>query len=1010
MNIYQTYRQKLANYLQALPYWLARRRCFAMAGPGFGRGKRHGQSGHNGDSNLKGKSIYNGCFISLIMLLLLMAGHTKATVQVPGENGSTGQVSQKAATIRVAGLSCAQQKNPLCLDIIRPELGWQIKAEEPLKNVWQTAYQVQVASSKSLLEKGQADLWDSKKIYSDQQLHVRYQGKPLNSFQKVYWRVRSWTTQGRADWSPVASWRMGMLRPSDRKGMWIGWDQPFSWDTIRKFPVLSARYLRKEFGVEKEVKSAVAYISGLGLYELHVNGKKAMDAVLTPAPTDYSKTVLYNAVDVTTLLKQGDNAIGVALGSGRYFAMRQDYKPWKWRNFGFPKLYFQLRIVYTDGTLSTVASDSSWQLSARGPIRNNNEYDGETYDARMELTGWDQPGYAIKKDRWQAVRLVKPPAGKWTAQLNPLMRVMQQIKPVAVFAATGGGFILDMGQNMAGWVHMKLNGEGHRGDSVKLRFAESLVKTANGTSTLYTANLRDAKATDTYIIKGAANEQWRPSFTYHGFRYVEVKGFPAAEMDKDDKRNQSLLQRFTAEVIYDDLENTGSFSCSDPTINQIYKNAVWGIKSNYKGMPVDCPQRNERQPWLGDRTTGAYGESFAFNNQLLYDKWMSDIRDAQLVTGSIPDVAPNFWLYYKDDVTWPSTFLTVTDMLYQQYGDLMAVRKHYGSMKFWIAYMHHKYVRNGLIDKDSYGDWCVPPDSLHVIHSTNPAKITDGGLIATATFYHDLQLMRKFALLTGQVKDTVFYQGIAKEMKAAFQKKYYHADSAYYGNNTVTANLLALAFGLAGKADEPKIFQHIVHKTHQVYHDHISSGVIGIQWLLRTLSRYGQNDLAVKIAAQRTYPGWGYMVASGATTIWELWNGNTADPAMNSQNHVMLLGDLLIWLYENQAGIKSDPVQTGFKKIQMSPQIKGHLQYVKAAFQSDYGTIKSEWHKNKDQWTWQISIPAGTKAVLHFPMQVKKVQQNGKLIDAKQQNDNRRPSLEIGSGNYVFQGTIIASN
>jgi alpha-L-rhamnosidase len=965
-----------------------------------------------------------GQFIALMSLTTLFAQGVKASTHVwvdfsksvfemqkPIQNNFQNKSDryQKSGTIWVDGLSCAQKKAPINLDMTKPELGWQIKAGEQLKNVWQTAYQIQVASNKNNLLAGNADLWESKKVLSDQQLHINYEGKALRSFQKVYWRVRVWTTEGRSDWSPVASWRMGMLLPSDRKGRWIGWDQPFLWDSVRKFPVLSARYLRKEFTETKGVKSAVAYISGLGLYELHINGKKAGDAVLAPAPTDYTKTVLYNAIDVTSLLKQGQNAIGVVLGSGRFFAMRQDYKPWKWRNFGFPKLYFQLRIEYTDGTVSSVVSDDSWHLSAMGPIRNNNEYDGERYDARMELTGWDEPGYIMQKDVWRPVQLVTAPTGKWTAQLNPLMKVMQQIKPIAVLAAADGGFILDMGQNMAGWIHMDLNGLGHRGDTVTLRFAESLTKTAGGIAQLYTANLRDARATDTYIIKGAEKEDWRPHFTYHGFRYVEVQGFPNTKGASPENNIQKLLGSFTGEVVYDNLDNTGWFSCSDATINQIYKNAVWGIKSNYKGMPVDCPQRNERQPWLGDRTTGAYGESFAFNNQLLYDKWMSDIQDAQLVTGCIPDVAPNFWLYYKDDVTWPSTFLSVTDMLYRQYGDLAAIRKHYSSMKFWIEYMHHKYVKGGLIDKDSYGDWCVPPDSLHVIHSSNPAKITAGGLIATATFYHDLELMSKFALLIGAGKDTGFFRPITREMKTAFQQRYFKADSGYYGNNTVTANLLPLAFGLTSKADIPRVFSHIVNKTHLVYDDHISTGVIGIQWLLRILSRYGRNDLAVKIASQRTYPSWGYMAANGATTIWELWNGNTADPAMNSQNHVMLLGDLLIWLFENQAGIKSDPLQTGFKKIVLAPQIKGGLQYVKASYLSDYGAIKSEWHKskNRDQWTWQVSIPAGTKAVLKFPKGVEKVSQDGRPLEGAGQNGEDL-QLKIGSGTYYFQGRLMA--
>lgn len=908
--------------------------------------------------------------------------------------------------IQVRHLRCNHQIRPLNLDQA-PRFGWQITAGEQMKQVLQTAYQIQVATSLEALENGHPDYWDSKKVISDRQFEVPYGGKALNSFRELFWRVRIWTTKGNSGWSRPERWRMGFLKLSDQLGSWIGYDHPFGWDRVTKFPVLSARYLRKTFKTDKQIKSAIAYISGLGLYELHINGKKAGDAVLAPAPTDYTKTVLYNALDVTKLLRTGDNAVGVVLGSGRFFAMRQDYKPWKWRSFGFPKLYFQLRICYADGSVENIVSDASWQLTGKGPIRNNNEYDGALYDATMELTGWDQPGYTPESGLWCAAELVEAPAGKWTAQFNPLMKIMQRIRPVKLLRsadAPDSSFILDMGQNMAGWLKMQLDGNGHAGDTVRLRFAESVVKETEGYR-LYTANLRDARSTDHYIIKGTKKESWSPAFTYHGFRYVEVKGYPGSPAALKNK----LLEKFTGEVIYDDLSQSGYFKCSDTTINQIYKNAVWGIKSNYKGMPVDCPQRNERQPWLGDRTTGAYGESFAFNNQLLYDKWLQDIQDAQLITGSIPDVAPSFWMYYKDDVTWPSTYLTVADMLYHQYGDSAVIRRHYSSMKTWIRYMHHKYAKNGLMDRDSYGDWCVPPDSLKVIHSSNPAKITPGGLIATATFYHDLQLMNRFARLNGTVQDTAIFGPMAREIKTAFNHSYFHVSEGYYGNNTVTGNLLALAFGLAAPGDVQRIFRQIVHTTAVTYDNHISSGVIGIQWLLRTLSRYGRNDLALKIAANRTYPGWGYMVDHGATTIWELWNGNTANPAMNSQNHVMLLGDLLIWLYENQAGIRSDDKATGFKKIQLAPDIYGHLNYVKAVYQCPYGPIGSWWQKAGGKWQWEVRIPAGTTAQLCFPEGLREIKEAGRTLRGLSDSSGAA-LLERGSGHYIFEGKLPVQN
>ena len=943
--------------------------------------------------------------VSASLWLMGSLGYTNNAAASPFYQRGASQAKDKG--IQVVNLTLGYHKAGdialNSLDQVKPDFGWQLLAAPGLKDVLQEGYQIQVASSRAALENGTPDYWDTKKVNADHALNIPYEGKSLEgkSFQQLFWRVRVWTNKGASDWSEISSWRMGFMRAADRQADWIGYEHPFSWDSVKTFPTLSARYLRKEFTANKQIQSAICYISGLGMYELHINAQRAGDAVLAPGPTDYTKTVFYNALDVTNLLKTGKNAIGVTLGSGRLFAMRQDYKPWKWRTFGYPKLYFQLRIEYTDGSVEEVLSDKSWQLTAQGPIRNNNEYDGERYDANMELPGWDQVGYHEDTTRWQPVEIVTPPAGRFTAQPNNNMKVMQVLKPRDILPAKNGGFIIDLGQNMAGWLRMQVDEKGHKGDTLTLRYAESLVKDENGKDLneggyqLYTANLRDAKSTDHYIMKGAAHESWAPQFSYHGFRYVEVSGYPKG------LSIEALMERFTAEVVYDQMDKAGEFESSDSTINQIYKNAVWGILSNYKGMPIDCPQRNERQPWLGDRTTGAYGESFAFNNRLLYDKWLADIQDAQLATGSIPDVAPNFWLYYKDDVTWPSTFLTVADMLYHQYADKKVIVDRYAAMKFWIQYMSNKYVKQGLIKQDSYGDWCVPPDKLEEIHSSNQAKVTSGELIATATFYHDLQLMQRFAKINGTLKDTAIYAPMARVIRQAFNKKYFQPDSGYYGNNTVTANLLPLAFGLADKADEQRIFDQIVHTTVVKNNTHISSGVIGIQWLLRTLSRYGRNDLALQLTSTRSYPGWGFMVDHGATTIWELWNGNTANPAMNSQNHVMLLGDLLVWLYENQAGIKNSASSVGYKALDLAPTIQGHLQYVKASYQTPYGLVSSHWQKNKGEWSWQVDIPAGATAKVHCPEGLTAIKQDGKPLTSA-----KAAELSLGSGSYQFTAQL----
>lgn len=890
---------------------------------------------------------------------------------------------------QVHNLTCEMRSNPVGIDASQPRLSWQLNGEG--RGLKQTAYQVLVASSPEKLAQNVGDLWNSGKIDSDQSLHVRYAGQPLQSRQLCFWKVKVWTNKGDERWSAPASFSTGLFHSTDWKASWIGLDRAFPWDSVSKFARLSARYFRKEVAMPKQVSRATAYIAGLGLYELYINGKKIGDGVLAPAPTDYSKTILYNTFDVTPHFRQGTNAIGVVLGNGRFFAMRQNFKPHKWHTFGFPKMLLQVEIEYTDGSKTTVVSDKTWKATADGPIRTNNEYDGEEYDATKELTGWHRMGF--NDSRWLKADVVKAPGGKLTAQVNPPMKVMDTVRPVAIKLISSGKYILDMGQNMAGWIRLRV--EGKRGDKVTLRFAESLQP--NGE--LYLANLRDAKVTDVYTLKGGGAESWRPSFVYHGFRYVEVTGYPGTPSVDD----------FTGEVVYDDLATIGALATSSPTINRVYKNAWWGISSNYKGMPVDCPQRNERQPWLGDRTTGAYGESFLFDNSRLYAKWLDDIRDAQTAEGSIPDVAPNFWFYYKDNMTWPGAYLTIAEMLYRQFGDKETIVRHYPSMKKWLGYMQKKYRQSdGIMTKDSYGDWCVPPESPELIHSKDSSRRTEPRLIATAYYYHLLGLMQDFARLSGNGADIDAYAKEALKVKEAFAKNFYNKATARYSNNTVTANLLPLAFEMVPQADREKVFQNIVHKIMAENGGHISTGVVGTQWLMRWLTKMGRPDIAVKLATNTTYPSWGYMAENGATTIWELWNGNTANPAMNSQNHVMLLGDLLIWMNENLAGVQSDREEVAFKKIIMKPSIVNELEFVNASYQSPYGTIKSNWKKDGSLLQWDITVPGNTTAVVSVPAaSAADVQESGNPVTGAEnvrflKMEDGYAVFEVGSGQYRF--------
>ena len=891
--------------------------------------------------------------------------------------------------VKVDDLQCEMLTNPLGIDVLQPRLSWKYFTDKT--KLEQTAYQVLVASSAEKLASNQADLWDSGKVESSTSVNIQYEGKTLDSKDEAHWKVKVWTNKGASNWSEIAHWSMGILTYAEWKSTrWIGYNQLFPGDSVGQFSKLSARYIRKQIDLKKNIKKATVYIMGMGLYEFYVNGEKIGNQVLAPVPTDYTKNVKYNVFDVTSNLKQGENVLGTILGNGRFFAMRQEYKPYKIKSFGFPKMALQLVVEYEDGTKETIKTDQTWKFSPNGPIRANNEYDGEIYDARKEIPNWNKVDF--DDSDWIDLMWVQEPGGFYEAQMTPNMKVMGEVKPLSIIATNRGTYILDMGQNMVGWLQIKV--KGNKGDTIKMKFAESLKD--NGE--LYIANLRDAKTTDTYILKGEAEEIWEPKFVYHGFRFVEISGY----------NYKPQLSDFVGKVVYDNIKTTGTFECSNETMNQIFKNTYWGIRGNYKGMPIDCPQRNERQPWLGDRTTGAYGESFIFDNQTLYAKWLDDIKYSQTLDGGIPDVAPAFWRYYGDGVTWQGAYLKVADMLYQQYGDEKVIKDHYPYMKKWILYMEDNYLKHDLMTKDKYGDWCVPPESLEIIRSKDPSRLTDGEVLSSAFYYHLLQIMKKFATISeANQSDFAHYDALANRVKKAFNTKYFNRETFSYANNTVTANVLPLAFNMVPDNLQNKVFQNMVHEVEVVKKGHVSTGVVGIQFLMRTLTDFGRGDLAYKLASNKTYPSWGYMVENGATTIWELWNGNTADPEMNSQNHVMLLGDLMIWYYENMAGIKSSEVQPGFKQIIMKPDFNAGLSYVNASYESIYGTIKSLWKQNKNKLSWNITVPANTSALMYLPTtSASKVKINKNRLDKISEHyktEDNKLVLELKSGTYSIQ-------
>ena len=878
-----------------------------------------------------------------------------------------------ASHVDVVKMRTENRVNPLGIGTSTPRFSWQITSDR--KGVVQTSYQILVASSREKLDRNEADLWDSGERNSDEQLWIPYQGKALLSGAQAYWKVRITTNKGKSEWTEPQLFTIGLLGETKWSGTWIGLEDLQPGEQKGMHTRLAARYIRKDFAAKGKVKRAVAYVAGLGVYEFYVNGQRMGGSqALQPVPTDYRKTIYYNTFDVTSLLTE-KNAIAIKLGNGRMFPMRLE-KAYKTPFFGYPKCRINVKVEYENGKTETWATNNTWKLSFDGPIRSNNEYDGEEYDARREqaLKGWTQAGF--DDSQWQKAERCAIPDGTLMAQPMTGMVEKEFGHPVSL-KHRHDTLIVDFGQNMAGWIGFQVRGK--QGDTIRVKYAEKLQ--ADGS--LYLDNFRNALSEDIYVCNGKENgKSWRPAFSYHGFRYAAITGMKNAR--KED---------FTAYTVSDEMATIGHIETSDTILNKVLKNAWWGIYGNYKGMPVDCPQRNERQPWLGDRTVGSLGESFVFDNERLYSKWMHDICDAQRSDGNIPDVAPAFWNYYTDDVTWPAALPFTCDMLYHQFGNKQPIIDSYPSIRKWINHILAEYTdKNGIITKDKYGDWCVPPEKLELIHSQDPKRKTDGKLIATAYMIRCLQLAEQFANLQGLKEEAKAWADRRSGMIEAFNRQFLtnktgtsrrpghvlYPDSIYYGNNTSTANLLALSFGIAPQELRSELIKQVVKGICIDAKEHVNCGVIGISWLLRGLSDNGFPDVAYLLATQRTYPSWGYMAENGATTIWELWNGDKADPKMNSGNHVMLLGDLLTWCYQYLGGIQQKGVNVqqvaeadasvAYKHIVLKPAFSiQNCESVKADYETPYGVVKSQWKKTLQHVDWDITVPCNTTADVYLP-------------------------------------------
>lgn len=739
--------------------------------------------------------------------------------------------------IKIVNPTVEMQDGSMPLATATPRFSWNYEAS--VDNVIQVDYRIIVSSSEERARRGEGDLWDSENgdvrtENGNRMLYIPYEGKPLKSRDRCWWRVYTTVTysNGRCKKleSPVQHFEISLLNRSDWHARWIGRDYPD--DKIEGHTVVAARYLRKEFQLRQNIDHARLYISGLGQYQAFFNGQEvAPDELLKPALSDYTRRVYFNAYDVTDMLQAGDNAVGVILAPGRFTTVRHDTNYLEWcginhaAHYGRPQLLMQLEVFYKDGTADTIVSGEGWRITNRGPIRKANEFDGETFDQHLDIAlgAWLHPDYddsqwqdaVVDYDR-QNMNLEDRFNPRWkrrddkydasmpfpdsteiaaqrleyelTPQPNPNIRVMERLTPKAIFRK-GDKWILDMGQNMVGVLQVNdisslLAKKGDGTDTITFRYAELLA----ADSTLYIDNLRSAECTDRYIAFAKYELPWHPQFVYHGFRYVEISGLP-----EDSKPS---LSDFTGLVLYDQMDATSTFETDNDVINAVHRNAFWGIRGNYRSMPTDCPQRDERMGWTGDRTTGCYGESFLFDNHRLYAKWLQDLEDCQWPNGQLSDVAPAYWRNYTDNMTWPGAFVTVADMLYTRFGDIEPIRRHYDAMRKWLLHMRLWYCKEGIMTRDCYGDWCMPPESPEMIHSKDPSRITEAAAISTPFYCYLCNIMKSFAIQLGKDDDADFFQQEFDTITAIYNSRYLDTLTGNYTNGTVTANILPLWFGM----------------------------------------------------------------------------------------------------------------------------------------------------------------------------------------------------------------------
>lgn len=886
-----------------------------------------------------------------------------------------------AQQLSVSNLTAEHKTNPIGIDVPQPRLSWKISSTG--NNVMQTAYQIRVSTSKSFSSRDQ--VWNSGKVTSDESILQKYEGNTLKSSQRYYWQVKIWDNKdNESKWSETAFWETGLLSPSDWKAQWIEIES----DTNRYAP---APYFRKEFNVSRKIKKAIIYATAHGIYELRLNGQKVGNQVLTPGWTTYGHRLQYQVYDVTNQLQNGKNAIGASLGDGWY----RGTLAWgdNWKIYGNRLgLLMQLQVEYSDGTTDMVVTDNSWKATNEGPVTKNGIYYGEAYDATKELTGWDKAGY--NDSDWRKVDIGQYDF-KLVASEGAEIKKIEEIKPVKIFRSPKGSLLVDMGQNMVGWIRLKVNGP--KGTEVTIHHAEVLDKEGE----FYTENLRAAECELKYTLAGTGVEIYEPRFTFMGFRYIKVDGFPGT-LTEDN---------ITGVVVHSEMNPTSRYESSDSLINQLQHNIIWGQKGNFVDVPTDCPQRDERLGWTGDAQAFFRTSAFNYDVAAFFTKWLKDLALDQRNAGEIPFVIPDVLNPQGSEQAatsagWGDAATIIPWEMYWVYGDKDILETQYPSMKAWVEYIRNKAGDDMIWNGGSvFGDWLFYHPFVN--DHTAPDGHTEHDFIATAFYAYSTSILAKAARTLGKTDDARFYDDLFNKTKKVFIQEYV-TPAGRVGTNSQTSYVLALMFRLLPENLRAKSAQFLVNDIRS-RGTHLSTGFLGTPYLCHVLSDNGYPDVAYDLLMQKTFPSWLYPVTQGATTIWERWDGQRPDgtfqdKGMNSFNHYAYgaIGD---WMYRVSAGL--DAIAPGYKHLLLKPHPTEKLSFSKATFESAYGTVQSGWERKGDKILSNIVVPPNAKAVVVLQTD-SGITESGKPLSS---NENisaivttyGRTQFEIGSGNYTFE-------